>query len=81
MIGYSREDNIIDMGLVNVWLQAQVSNIERALLLMVSSTPKYIDMTFLKFLFLLVDNRDVQRIDIIEVKGASSAFTVLLRKE
>ena len=52
------------------------------MLLMVYSTPKYIDMTLLKFLFLLGDNyNDVRHIDIIEVKGVSSAFTVLLIKE
>ena len=58
-----------------------IINIEPAMLLMVYSTPKYIDMTLLKFLFLLVDNYDVRHIDIIEVKGVSSAFTVLLIKE
>ena len=59
-----------------------IINIEPAMLLMVYSTPKYIDMTLLKFLFLLGDNyNDVRHIDIIEVKGVSSAFTVLLIKE
>ena len=33
-----------------------IINIEPAMLLMVYSTPKYIDMTLLKFLFLLGDN-------------------------
>ncbi|KAF3952134.1 hypothetical protein CMV_022279 [Castanea mollissima] len=58
-----------------------IMNIEPAMLLMVYSIPKYIDMihTLLEFLFLLVDNYDVQHIDII-VKGVSSAFNVLLRK-
>ena len=58
-----------------------IINIEPAMLLMVYSTPKHIDMTLLKFLLLLVDNYDVRHIDIIEVKGVSSAFTVLLIKE
>uniref|UniRef100_A0A2N9HFT8 Integrator complex subunit 3 homolog n=1 Tax=Fagus sylvatica TaxID=28930 RepID=A0A2N9HFT8_FAGSY len=58
-----------------------IMNIEPAMLLMVYSIPKYIDMThtLLEFLFLLVDNYDVQHIDVI-VKGASSAFNALLRK-
>jgi integrator complex subunit 3 len=56
-------------------------NIEPAMLLMVYSIPRYIDMThtLLEFLFLLMDNYDVQRNDII-VRGVSSAFSVLLRK-
>ena len=52
------------------------------MLLMVYSTPKYIDMTLHKFLYLLGDNyNDVRHIDIIEVEGVSSAFAVLLIKE
>jgi len=58
-----------------------IMNIEPAMLLMVYSIPRYIDMThtLLEFLFLLMDNYDVQRNDII-VRGVSSAFSVLLRK-
>lgn len=56
-------------------------NIEPAMLLMVYSIPRYIDMThtLLEFLFLLMDNYDLQHNDFI-VRGVSSAFSVLLRK-
>ncbi|GAV62096.1 DUF2356 domain-containing protein [Cephalotus follicularis] len=58
-----------------------IMNIEPAMLLMVCSIPRYIDMThtLLEFLFLLVENYDVDHNDII-VKGVSSAFTILVQK-
>lgn len=58
-----------------------IMNIEPAVLLMVNSIPKYVDMThtLLEFLFLLVDNYDVDRNDLI-VKGVSSSFTMLVRR-
>ncbi|KAK7404288.1 hypothetical protein VNO78_05061 [Psophocarpus tetragonolobus] len=56
-------------------------NIEPALLLMVHSVPKYVEIThaLLEFLLHLVDNYDVERKTII-VKGVSSAFQLLVRK-
>ncbi|XP_042985165.1 integrator complex subunit 3 homolog isoform X1 [Carya illinoinensis] len=58
-----------------------IMNIEPAMLLMVYSIPRCIDMThsLLEFLFLVLDNYDLQHNDII-VRGVSSAFSVLLRK-
>lgn len=58
-----------------------VMNIEPALLLMAYSIPRYIDVThtLLEFLFLLVDNYDVNHHDII-VKGVLSSFSVLVKK-
>ncbi|TYK27714.1 integrator complex subunit 3-like protein [Cucumis melo var. makuwa] len=59
----------------------KIMNIEPAMLLMVFSIPRYIDMvhTLLEFLFLLVDNYDVQRKDKIAL-GVSSAFSALIEK-
>ena len=56
-------------------------NVEPAMLLMVNSIPKYVAMThtLLEFLFLLVDNFDSERKDII-VKGVTSSFGMLARK-
>lgn len=64
---YERVDNIM--------------NIEPAILLMVHSIPKYIDMThtLLEFLLLLLDNYDVEHKGVI-VKGVSSAFQLLVSK-
>ncbi|XP_062011146.1 uncharacterized protein LOC133727755 [Rosa rugosa] len=58
-----------------------VMNIEPAMLLMVSSVPRYIYVThtLLEFLFLLVDNYDVNHHDIM-VKGVLSSFSVLGKK-
>ncbi|RWR73120.1 integrator complex subunit 3 isoform X1 [Cinnamomum micranthum f. kanehirae] len=58
-----------------------IMNIEPALLLMVNSIPKYIDMThtLLEFLFLLVDNYDINRKHIL-VQGVLASFDILLRK-
>ncbi|KAK6936947.1 Integrator complex subunit 3, N-terminal, partial [Dillenia turbinata] len=58
-----------------------IMNIEPAMLLMVYSIPNYIDMThmLLEFLFLLVDNFDVERKTML-VQGVSSAFSTLVRK-
>ncbi|KAL5565854.1 hypothetical protein UlMin_029018 [Ulmus minor] len=58
-----------------------IMNIEPAILLMVNSIPRYIDMThtLLDFLFLLVDNYDMERKFLI-VKGVSSSFGVLVRR-
>ncbi|XP_010273207.1 PREDICTED: uncharacterized protein LOC104608818 [Nelumbo nucifera] len=58
-----------------------IMNIEPGILLMVNSIPKYVDMThtLLEFLFLLVDNYDVARKDVI-VRGVSIAFGTLIRK-
>jgi len=58
-----------------------IMNIEPAMLLMVNSLPKYVDIThtLLEFLFLLVDNYDVQRKEMI-VKGVSTSFGMLVRK-
>ncbi|XP_022148924.1 integrator complex subunit 3 [Momordica charantia] len=59
----------------------KIMNIEPAMLLMVYSIPRYIDMvhTLLEFLFLLVDNYDVERKDKITL-AVSSAFTALTEK-
>ncbi|XXG47099.1 hypothetical protein AAC387_Pa02g1797 [Persea americana] len=58
-----------------------IMNIEPAVLLMVNSIPKYIDMThtLLEFLFLLVDNYDINRKNIL-VQGVLASFDILLRK-
>ncbi|CAH1418313.1 unnamed protein product [Lactuca virosa] len=58
-----------------------IMNIEPAMLLMINSVPKYVDMTqnLLEFLFLLVDHYDVERKDLI-VRGVLSALDVLERK-
>ncbi|KAH7854596.1 hypothetical protein Vadar_015769 [Vaccinium darrowii] len=58
-----------------------VMNIEPAILLIVNSIPKYIDMThtLLEFLLLLMDNYDVERKDIIN-HGVLSAFSMLVRR-
>ncbi|CBI24224.3 unnamed protein product, partial [Vitis vinifera] len=58
-----------------------IMNIEPAMLLMVNSVPKYVDMThtLLEFLLLLVDNYDIERKDII-VRGVASAFNMLVRR-
>lgn len=58
-----------------------IMNIEPAILLMINSIPKYVDVThtLLEFLFLLVDNYDVQRKENV-VQGVSSAFDILARK-
>lgn len=58
-----------------------IMNIEPAMLLMVHSLSRYIDMThtLLEFLFLLVDNYDVERIDLV-FKGVSSSFSVLIQR-
>ncbi|KAG5517420.1 hypothetical protein RHGRI_037979 [Rhododendron griersonianum] len=58
-----------------------VMNIEPAILLIVHSIPKYIDVThtLLEFLFLLMENYDVGRKDIIN-HGVLSAFCMLVRK-
>lgn len=58
-----------------------IMNLEPAILLMVNSIPRYIDMThtLLDFLFLLVDNYDVDRNDLI-VKGVSSSFSILVKQ-
>ncbi|KAK2975632.1 hypothetical protein RJ640_021077 [Escallonia rubra] len=56
-------------------------NIEPAILLMVNSLPKYLDVTqtLLEFLLLLVENYDVERKDLV-VHGVSSALDVIVRK-
>lgn len=58
-----------------------IMNIEPAMLLMVNSVPKYVDIThtLLEFLLLLVDNYDIERKDLI-VRGVASAFKMLVRK-
>lgn len=58
-----------------------IMNIEPAMLLMVYSIPRYIDIThtLLEFLFLLIDSYDVEHYDIL-VKGVSSSFTVCVKK-
>lgn len=58
-----------------------IMNIEPAMLLMVNSVPKYIDIThtLLEFLFLLADNYDVSRKEVI-VRGVSTAFDLLVQK-
>ncbi|XP_047941899.1 integrator complex subunit 3 [Salvia hispanica] len=58
-----------------------VMDIEPALLLMVHSIPEYIDITnsLLEFLFLLLDNYDLERKEIV-LRGISSSLHTLLRK-
>lgn len=58
-----------------------IMNIEPAMLLMVHSIPKYVDIThtLLEFLLILVENYDIERKDVI-IKGVSSAFVTLVRK-
>ncbi|ONK77505.1 uncharacterized protein A4U43_C02F7280 [Asparagus officinalis] len=58
-----------------------IMNIEPAMLLMVNSLPQYVDIThtLLEFLFLLVDNYDVHRKEMI-ARGASTSFGILVRK-
>lgn len=58
-----------------------IMNIEPAVLLMVNSISKYVDMThtLLEFLFLLVDTYDADRKDIV-IQGVQSALDVLVRK-
>lgn len=60
---------------------SNIMNIEPSILLMAYSIPKYIDVThtLLDFLFLLVDNYDIERKDAI-LKGVSTAMNVLVRK-
>ncbi|XP_074292429.1 uncharacterized protein LOC141619300 isoform X2 [Silene latifolia] len=57
-------------------------NVEPAMLLMVNSIPRYIDITssLLEFLLLLVENYDMDRKNII-LKSVSSAMSLLVRKE
>ncbi|KAG6418577.1 hypothetical protein SASPL_120781 [Salvia splendens] len=57
------------------------TNIEPALLLMVHSIPEYIDITnsLFEFLFLLLDNYDLERKEIV-LRGISSSLHTLLRK-
>lgn len=58
-----------------------IMNIEPAMLLMAFSIPRHLEIThtLLEFLFLLVDNYDVDRNSIIS-KGVRSAFSVLVQK-
>ncbi|PRQ49916.1 putative integrator complex subunit 3 [Rosa chinensis] len=58
-----------------------IMNIEPAMLLIVYSIPRYIDVThtLLEFLFLLVDSYDVEHKDII-IRGVSSSLRVLVKK-
>ncbi|KAG8372492.1 hypothetical protein BUALT_Bualt12G0071700 [Buddleja alternifolia] len=58
-----------------------VMNIEPAILLMVNSIPKYVDVThsLLEFLFILLDNYDIERKEIL-LRGVSTAFCSLVRK-
>ncbi|KAK8952204.1 hypothetical protein KSP39_PZI003713 [Platanthera zijinensis] len=58
-----------------------IMNIEPAMLLMVNSMNQYVDITrtLLEFLFLLVDNYDVQRRELI-LKGVSASFSLLVKK-
>ncbi|KAM7273393.1 hypothetical protein ACFE04_028057 [Oxalis oulophora] len=58
-----------------------IMNIEPGMLLMVCSIPKYIDMThsLLEFLFLLVENYDVDHRDVI-TRGVLSSFNILVQK-
>lgn len=58
-----------------------IMNIEPAMLLMVHSMSRYIDMThnLLEFLFLLVDNYDVERKHLL-VKGVSLSFNILVQR-
>ncbi|KAL2232694.1 integrator complex subunit 3 isoform X1 [Sesamum indicum] len=58
-----------------------IMNIEPAVLLMVHSIPRYIDIThsLLEFLFILLDNYDVERKEIVS-RGISTALHALTRK-
>lgn len=58
-----------------------IMNIEPAMLLMINSIPKYVDMTesLLEFLFLLMDHYDIGKKDLIG-RCISSALDVLQRK-
>lgn len=58
-----------------------IMDIEPAMLLMVSSVPQYMEIThcLLDFLFLLVDNYDVQRKGFI-AKGVLDAFNALVKR-
>ncbi|ONK58457.1 uncharacterized protein A4U43_C09F13190 [Asparagus officinalis] len=76
----------VKLALFNDWLffdekVDNIMNIEPAMLLMVNSLPQYVDIThtLLEFLFLLVDNYDVHRKEMI-VWGAATSFGILVRK-
>lgn len=58
-----------------------IMNIEPAILLMVHSIPKYTDITnsLLEFLFMLLDNYDLERKEMV-LHGISTAFHTLLTK-
>nr|XP_018629259.1 integrator complex subunit 3 [Nicotiana tomentosiformis] len=58
-----------------------VMNIEPAILLMVNSIPKYIEVThtLLEFLLIVVDNYDIERKEIIS-KGVSTALSTIVKK-
>ncbi|CAM6116565.1 unnamed protein product [Calypogeia fissa] len=58
-----------------------IMNIEPAILLMVYSIPKYVDMThsLLEFLFLLIEHYDPVRKDLIQ-KGVTSSIDILVGK-
>lgn len=58
-----------------------IMNIEPAILLMVHSVPKYIDIThtLLEFLIILLDNYDAERKEIL-VRGVSTAFRTIIQK-
>ncbi|GAB2218417.1 hypothetical protein Droror1_Dr00001640 [Drosera rotundifolia] len=58
-----------------------IMNIEPAILLLVNSIPRYMDIThnLLEFLLSLVENYDVERIGMI-IKGVSSAFSILIKR-
>jgi integrator complex subunit 3 len=57
-----------------------IMDVEPAMLLMVSSVPQYMEIThcLLEFLFLLIDNYDVQRKGFV-AKGVLGAFNVLVK--
>ncbi|KAM2986717.1 hypothetical protein FF2_006962 [Malus domestica] len=76
----------VKLALLYDWLffEERVDNImdiEPAMLLMVYSIPRYIDVThtILEFFFLLMDNYDVEHYDIL-AKGVSSSFSVLVKR-
>ncbi|KAL9233576.1 hypothetical protein vseg_008556 [Gypsophila vaccaria] len=56
-------------------------NVEPAMLLMVNSIPRYVDITnsLLEFLLLLVENYDMDRKNVV-LKGVSSAISVLVKR-
>ncbi|KAK4375668.1 hypothetical protein RND71_006345 [Anisodus tanguticus] len=58
-----------------------VINIEPAILLMVNSIPKYIEVahTLLEFLLIVVDNYDIERKELIS-NGVSTALSTLVKK-